>query len=68
MKNYVNKTITRLGGIIYSNIKRQNHRLDGPAVMYPDGYKEWWLNNRRYTKFKHNRLALFYVLEHQQMG
>lgn len=21
------------------------HRTDGPAAIYPDGYKEWWLNN-----------------------
>ena len=21
------------------------HREDGPAVIYSDGYKEWWLND-----------------------
>jgi len=23
------------------------HRIDGPAVEYPDGYQEWWINNKR---------------------
>ena len=36
------------------------HRLDGPAVQWPDGSKEWWVNGKQmteeefkdYTKFK----------------
>lgn len=25
------------------------HRNDGPAVIYPDGRVEWWLNNNVHT-------------------
>ena len=24
------------------------HRLDGPAVQWPDGSKEWWVNDERH--------------------
>lgn len=24
----------------------KTHRVDGPAVIYPSGYHEWWLNGR----------------------
>ena len=26
------------------------NREDGPAVIYREGYVEWWLNGKRYTK------------------
>ena len=26
------------------------HRLDGPAVEYPDGYKAWYLNGERHRE------------------
>jgi hypothetical protein len=26
------------------------HREDGPAIIYTDGYLEWWLNNKAYSK------------------
>jgi len=32
------------GNIRYYNEKGQLHRLDGPAVEYTDGSKEWWVN------------------------
>ena len=22
------------------------HRLDGPAIEYPDGHKQWWINGK----------------------
>ena len=26
------------------------HREDGPAVLYSDGYKEWWIKGKQYTE------------------
>ena len=31
----------------YNNPDRL-HRLDGPAVEYSSGYKEWWVNGQRH--------------------
>ena len=25
------------------------HRTDGPAVIYPNGTKEWWYRGRKFT-------------------
>jgi hypothetical protein len=25
------------------------HRDDGPAIIYANGHKSWWLNNERFT-------------------
>ena len=38
------------------------HRVDGPAIIYLHGsgslwQVEWWLNGRKVTKLKHQRLA-----------
>ena len=30
----------------YRNDKGQYHRTDGPAVIYPNGSKEWWIDNK----------------------
>lgn len=27
------------------------HRLDGPAVIYPNGCRVWWINNHDITKY-----------------
>ena len=27
---------------VWQNKKREYHRLDGPAVEFPNGHKEWW--------------------------
>ena len=34
------------------------HRLDGPAIEWVDGGKEWWLNGQRHTESKYNKLML----------
>ena len=34
------------GNIRYYNKKGERHRLDGPAVEWIDGYKEWWVNGK----------------------
>ena len=39
------------------------HRLDGPAIEWGFGFREWWVSNKRYSKSKHNRLYLFSILE-----
>lgn len=40
------KTTNEYGVIIYYNDANMVHREDGPAKMWPDGYKEWWINNK----------------------
>jgi hypothetical protein len=27
-------------------VNSQLHRLDGPAIIYPDGRQEWWVNSQ----------------------
>ncbi len=36
--------------IVYYNEKDQLHRLDGPAIEWNDGSKEWWINNERHRE------------------
>lgn len=31
------------------------HREDGPAIETVDGYKEWWLDGKRYSEKNHNK-------------
>jgi hypothetical protein len=37
-----------LGAKRYCNKNGQLHRLDGPAIEYPDGYKAWYQNGKPY--------------------
>ena len=32
----------------YCNSAGQLHRIDGPAIEYPNGNKEWWQNGQRH--------------------
>ncbi len=34
----------------YKNESEELHRLDGPAIEYSDGSKEWWLNGINYSE------------------
>ena len=34
--------------ILYKNDDEELHREDGPAVIWPDGRKEWWINGIPY--------------------
>ena len=43
------------------NAASQLHCEEGPAVEWPDGSKQWWLNGKRYTKQKY--LAKIKTLE-----
>jgi len=35
------------GNIFWNNKRNQLHRVDGPAVEYTNGYKEWHINGRK---------------------
>ena len=45
MENYTEKVVNHYGDVFYFNAKGKLHRLDGPAVEYSYGTKEWWNNN-----------------------
>lgn len=38
------------GDIIWRNAKGQYHRLDGPAWEWPDGYKAWYIDDKKYSE------------------
>lgn len=44
MNNYTKKKTTKLGTTFYLNDQDKYHRLDGPAIEWEDGDKEWYIN------------------------
>lgn len=42
-------TVEPDGTKLWYNKDRQLHRIDGPAVIWPDGYVTWWLNGNLYS-------------------
>jgi len=58
MQNYTSKKVWAFGEICYYNSEGQYHRIDGPAVEWPDGNngftvgigESWYING------KHHRL------------
>lgn len=40
----------------------QLHRLDGPAVEYADGSKEWYINHKKCTEEDYPRAVMQHVL------
>ena len=57
---YLGDNIRRIEGddgydSYFLNGKR--HKEDGPAVIYADGHKEWWLNGKEVTEEEHKRLT-----------
>jgi len=44
-------------------VNGQQHRLDGPSIVYETGQISWSINGYIYSKSKHNRLVLFFMLE-----
>lgn len=34
----------------YFNNANQLHRVDGPAIIWCDGAKEWWIDGEEYTQ------------------
>ena len=45
-----NPVIDSNGTKYWFNKQGQRHREDGPAVVWSDGCKEWWLNGKQYTE------------------
>lgn len=43
MKN--GKHISKAHGIIIYYLKNKYHREDGPAKIWPDGYREWYIKD-----------------------
>ena len=42
----ITKRVDKDGTIYYKNENGQFHRLNGPAIEYPYGTKEWYINGR----------------------
>ena len=40
------KKIVQLSRVIWVNDSGELHNLEGPAILYFNGYKEWWQNGR----------------------
>lgn len=38
------------GQVVYSNEYDAIHREDGPAIIFPNGREEWWINGNRHRK------------------
>lgn len=69
MKNYIKKETNTLGTFYYNDL-HQFHRLDGPALETPSGYKAWYINGKRYTKRKfdtHPNLLKYKRLQEAKM-
>jgi hypothetical protein len=49
--------INRYGTKRWYNEEGKYHRIDGPAIEWSDGYKEWWVNGVRYTEEEFNELV-----------
>jgi hypothetical protein len=41
-------------GTEWRNEEGKLHRLDGPAVKWWDGHKEWWIEGKKYTEAQFN--------------
>jgi len=41
----------------YRNALGKLHRIDGPAIEYPSGYKAWYINDKQLEKEEFNRLT-----------
>lgn len=41
-------TVNHYGDKIWTNEKGEYHREDGPAIIFKNGYKSWWLNDLRH--------------------
>jgi len=50
LDNEVTMRVDNFGNKFWRNKNGELHRLDGPAVEYSDGHKEWWLNGRRHRE------------------
>ena len=42
-------------GTEFWRLNGELHCAHGPAVLWPDGDKEWWLNDRKVTEEEHKK-------------
>ena len=54
-----NCIVTENTNVSYYYLNGQLHREDGPAVIYTNGTKEWWINNKRLTEEEFNKITKF---------
>ncbi len=48
MRNHTKKEIDKYGNIFYYNKKGKYHNDNGPAVIWTNGDKEWYMNGIRH--------------------
>lgn len=48
VSNETKMYINEYGDKLWRNEKGELHREDGPAIEYPDGYKQWYINGKRH--------------------
>lgn len=52
-------------GKYYYNSDHYLHRLDGPAVVFDNGVKIWWINGIRLSIDKEKLLNIWYEKNHE---
>lgn len=45
--------------ICHRNSKGQLHNLDGPAIEYGSGHKEYWVNGKLHSKYRVEKIRFF---------
>ena len=58
MSEEVRREVDAYGTVRYYNKDEKLHRLDGPAIKYANGDKEWWIDGRFYRTEKEWEKAL----------
>ena len=53
-KNSKNPFINKFGNKFWRNSKGELHRLDGPSIIFSNGYKCWGINYEELTKEEFN--------------
>ena len=49
LKDFMSKiSVDYYGTLIWKNAKGDPHRVDGPAVIWPNGTKSWYINGKRH--------------------
>jgi hypothetical protein len=49
------------GTIYYLNDKGEYHRVNGPAIIFPDGREIYYLSNIQYNKTEYDEYVLDYL-------
>jgi hypothetical protein len=45
---------------------RKLHREDGPAIVFPDGKQEYWINGEKIDKLPLTNMLLRYMMKEKQ--